>query len=268
MEVRSHLERIVEIARAACEGIGIELDAVGFTAHLVEIQAADEQAEHAADLALAYVCARGDGIALHQFEQRYGTLLTEVVRTVDRDPGFVDDVLQQLRERLLTRDGEAGPPRIVRYRGTGPLGAWLRVAALRLAIDHRRAHWRELPVEDVLIASDPPGTDPVARAHDHVVVRDALRAAVAQQSSRVRTLLRFYYSENVGVEELGTMFRVHASTVSRWLARARADILVATRSRLAEILRASPSEVESHLGLVQSLEVSLGTLLQTRQNDE
>jgi len=86
---------------------------------------------------------------------------------------------------------------------------------------------------------------------------------IASQPSRTRTLLRYYYSENVGVEELGALYRVNAGTASRWLAQARSAIFEETRRRLAEVLGASPSEIESHLGLVHSLDVSLGSLLRT-----
>ncbi len=190
-------------------------------------------------------------------------MLAGAVRTVDR--ANADDVLQDLRRRLFVADGSGSGPRVLGYRGTGPLGGWVRVAALRLAIDLKRSGWREVPIEEALIPDEPAraaANDPV-RAHDHAVIRSALRTAIAAQSSRTRTLLRYYYSENVGVEELGAIYRVHASTVSRWLAAARTEIFEQTRRELAAQLKASPLDVESHLGLAGSLEVSLGSLLRT-----
>lgn len=253
---------VAERGRRECAQLVVDDDA--WRAHLRAHVTGDNHASlHAGDLLLAFACAGGSAAAHQLFDERYATMLAEAVRGVD--PASVDDTLQELRRRLFVRDVGDGAPRILGYRGAGPLGGWLRVAALRLAIDLRRKGWREVPIEDALVP-DPAGgggAAAFARAHDQAIVRDALRAAIAAQESRTRTLLRYYYSENVGVEELGAMYRVHASTVSRWLSRARADVFEETRRRLAEVLRASPSEIESHLGLAQSLEVSLGSLLRT-----
>lgn len=64
-------------------------------------------------------------------------------------------------------------------------------------------------------------------------------------------------------QELGRIYRVHASTVSRWLAQAREAILLDTRKKLAAALAQSEGQVESLLGLTHSLEVSLNTLLRS-----
>lgn len=223
----------------------------------------DERDDHAADLMLAAACAAGEADALRTFEERYTSMLTDALRTLR---GInVDDVLQELRRRLFVRDDDDARPRILAYRGTGPLGGWLRVAALRLAIDLQRRGWRDAPLDEALVPDRFEGATAAifARDKDHAVVRTALRAAIAAQPSRSRALLRYYYSENVGVEELGAMYGVHASTISRWLTTVRTEIFASTRQRLAEALAASPSDVESHLGLANSLDLSLGSLLRT-----
>lgn len=252
------------IARARRECPGIAVDDAALRAHVGRLVTADNrEALHAGDLLLAVACAAGGEDALHEFEQRYTPMLREAVRNLKG--ANADDLLQDLRRRLFVKDGEDDAPRIFGYRGSGPLGGWLRVAALRLAIDLQRRGWREVPLDEALVPDRFEGASAAmfARDKDHAVVRTALRAAIAAQPSRARTLLRYYYSENVGVEELGAMYRVHASTISRWLATARAEIFEATRQRLAEVLAATPGDVESHLGLAHSLDVSLGSLLRT-----
>ena len=251
-------------ARAARECPDLTVDATAWRAHLVAcLGDGTGETLHAGDLLLAFACASRDAAALRTFEQRYAAMLRDAVRAVDGD---ADDVVQELRRRLLITDPEAGVdarPRILAYRGTGPLGGWLRVAGLRLAIDLRRGTWREIPVEDALVPASSSVDGSFAHDRDRSVVRDALRAAIVAQSSRTRTLLRYYYCESVGVEELGAIYNVHASTVSRWLTRARDDVFEETRRRLAAALRAAPSDVESHLGLAHGLDVSLGSLLRT-----
>ena len=45
---------------------------------------------------------------------------------------------QRLRERLFVgSDGE--PARLASYSGRGPLGTWVRIAAIRLALNLRRS---------------------------------------------------------------------------------------------------------------------------------
>ena len=252
------------VARARAEVPELDVDAAALAAHVAAVApAAPLDALHAGDLALACGCARGDAASLRLLEARHGAMLRAAAATVDRDPAFVDEVVQELRRRLLVADGETAP-RILRYAGTGPLGGWLRVAVLRQAIDQQRRGWREVPLDEVLVPDPvaPAGLD-AARAHDHAVVRAALRAAIAAQSSRDRTLLRYYYGEQVGVVELGRLYQVNAGTISRWLARAREAIFAETRRQLAARLGAAPDDVESHLGLVGSLDVSLGSLLRT-----
>ena len=252
------------IVRAHQEQPELTVDDDALAAHVAAVTPEDKlDTAHAGDLALAVGCRRGDPASLRLFERQHGPMLRAAVAAVDRDPGFVDDVIQELRQRLFVGDGEA-PPRIVRYAGTGPLGGWLRVAVLRLAIDQRRRTWRDVPIDDALVPDAPtPAADDPQRVRDHAVIRGALRAAIVTQSSRNRTLLRYYYAEQVGLQELGAIYKVNASTISRWLAAARTEVFAETRRQLAATLRATPDDVESHLGLVQSLDVSLGSLLQT-----
>src|SRR5439155_10618188 len=151
--------------------------------------------------------------------------------------------------------------------GTGPLAGWLRVVALRTAVDLKRKGWREVPVEDGLARFAAPARSPhheLARKQHAAALREALSGAVAAQPSRMRTLLRYYYMDNVGVEQLGKLYRVHASTVSRWLSSTRDAILEDTRHRLATALALGESDVESMLDLSGSLEVSLDSLLRSR----
>ena len=58
---------------------------------------------------------------------------------------------------------------------------------------------------------------------------DALSAAVSALSDRDRTLLRLYHVDGLSLEAMAALYRVHLSTVSRWLTCARENV--------AEVLR-------------------------------
>jgi RNA polymerase sigma-70 factor (ECF subfamily) len=227
---------------------------------LVEVDRSEE-------LALVAACVRGDAAALDVLDRRYLRELVEPLRAVHPSPAFADEVVQLVRHKLLVgEDGAA--PRLAAYAGTGPLGAWLRIVALRIAVDLRRKNWRELPADDGLARFAATAGTPqqeLARAEHAAALREALSVAFAVQPSRARALFRYYYVDGVGVEALGKLFRVHASTVSRWLATAREEILAETRRRLASQLAIAESEVESMLYLSGSLELSIDSLLRSRE---
>ncbi|HVK88058.1 MAG TPA: hypothetical protein VM513_28255 [Kofleriaceae bacterium] len=266
-EAQTKLAPFIARARAECPEVVMTDEA--FLAHLSHVRPLAELATadkvHAGDLLLAAGCVSNEPAALALFEQRFVPDLKQALRTVDASPGFADEILQELRARLFVADGDS-PPRLVRYSGSGPLGGWLRVVALREALGKRRKNWREVPVEAGLATLAHGGRTPeqdVAFKQHEAVLQTALREAVRAQPSRARALLRYYYCDGVGVEELGKIYRVHASTASRWLAQAREDILVETRKRLAAAMKREESQVDSMLGLARSLEVSLDTLLRS-----
>src|SRR5579862_8665143 len=109
------------------------------------------------DLYLACACVERVPGALEAFDRTHlaqvGTYLTRYRPA----PELVDDVRQEVRDKLYVgRDGAA--PRIAEYDGRGALASWVRVVALRAAIDLRRGS------SDVTPASreraDPAPADP------------------------------------------------------------------------------------------------------------
>lgn len=77
------------------------------------------------------------------------------------------------------------------------------------------------------------------------MLRESLREAIGSLEREQRTLLRFYYVDDLRVEEIGVLLKVNKSTVSRRLADARDTILAALRKALAVRLKLSRSEVDT-----------------------
>ena len=91
---------------------------------------------------------------------------------------------------------------------------------------------------------------------------EALEAAVAGLSDRDRALLRLYHVDELSLEAVAALYRVHLSTVSRWLTCARESVAGATSSHLRERLGVGRSDVDSIAALLMSqLDVSLTRLL-------
>lgn len=216
-----------------------------------------------ADLYIACACSRGVAAAHAALEREYIVDLTGALRTLDPNDDFIAETIQVLREKLLVpHDGVA---RIESYSGHGPLGAWLRVAAMRTALTLRRRREPELSPDDELegVLDGAPNAEIKVLARQlGSDLRAALKAAIAAQPSRTRAVLRMYYADDRGVEDIGRVYGVHASTVSRWLAKARDVILAQTRAALVAQRHAEAS-LDSLLGHAASLEISLESLLRS-----
>jgi RNA polymerase sigma-70 factor (ECF subfamily) len=220
-----------------------------------------------ADLYLACAVTAGVPAALAAFDRILVTELPPAIRTVEPKPDTVDEVLQQLRERLLVP--HQGAARLESYSGHGPLGAWLRVSALRVALALRRRYQPELAPDEELaqILDLAPNAEVSVLARElGADLRAALRAAITAQPARARAVLRMYYGDGHGVEDIGRAYRVHASSVSRWLMKARAEILAHVRAELVARFAASESQIDSLLGHAASLEISLESLLRSAEH--
>jgi RNA polymerase sigma-70 factor (ECF subfamily) len=246
---------LYQTARAAWPKV--ELDAPRFIAWARE-RADDADGVHAADLYLACACAQGEPRALAEFEKRYLSEVPSYLARMDVSRATVDEVQQRLREKLLI----GTPPRIADYSGRGPLGGWMRVVAIRTALDLARAEKPHAPLdEDGPLALASPAPDPEL---DYIKTRyrkefkTAFQAALSQLEKRERNVLKLHFIDGLGIDEIGAFYRVHRATVARWLARVRQILLEQTRKALAEKLRLGESELESLMALVQSqLEVSI-----------
>jgi RNA polymerase sigma-70 factor (ECF subfamily) len=175
---------------------------------------------------------------------------------------FADDVRQTLREELLV-GSEGRPPKIADYTGRGPLGGWVRVVAVRRALNLRRGGQRasahegeELPFE---VASNAPDPElDYLKALYRTEFREAFVGALARLGRPERNALRFHHLDGLTLEETAILSRVSRATVARWLAEAREQILRDTLRLLRERLGLDEASMKSVLRLVQSqLDVSI-----------
>src|SRR5678815_1307165 len=185
--------------RAVAAWPGIDLDRVAFLPYLAArrpegASASDWLANaHAGDLYLACACANRIPPAMELFNRAYLSHVGEYLRRIRPDSSFVDDVCQLLREKLFV----TVPHKITEYSGRGSLGGWVRVLAVRTAIDLRRRRGERIPD---LQAERPSAIDPelgyLAERY-RGVVEDAFRRAVTALNGEQRTLLRMHIIDAV-----------------------------------------------------------------------
>lgn len=230
-----------------------------FREHVERLSVSTPQlAQHGHELYLAFSCARANPEALNILERQYVLQLTSTIARVDTARGFVDEVFQTLRERLLL----GNQPRIAQYAATGPLKTWLRVSALRLALNCRRGlhNHREMPLDAIpeLARVSSPESEAYRES-----VQQALRQAFAALTERQRNVLRLHYVEILNIDEIGDLYKTHRATAARWIVRAREQILDAVKTQVQTQFELSCSEVNTVLAGVRSkLDISVLRLLQ------
>jgi RNA polymerase sigma-70 factor (ECF subfamily) len=221
---------------------------------------------HATDLFLACACAHGVAHAVEAFERELMVRLSDYLTRIDRSPAFVDEVRQVLRTKLFTASG-GEQPKIHDYTGRGPLGAWVRVAAVRTGLNLRRRTPEEIGhSNDFAGKALQEGSDPELEYIKGWYREDfqaAFQAALLALPSQSRTLLRLHYVDGLNLEKLAALYRIGRSTAHRWIAEAREQLFAETSRILRERLRLTAGELESLIGLVRSqLHVSLSRLLE------
>ncbi|MDC0676070.1 sigma-70 family RNA polymerase sigma factor [Nannocystis radixulma] len=246
----------------------LELARAEFVAHVDRhvARGSPELAElHAADFYLACACHVRLAGAPAAIQARYGADVEAVLRSRNVPPGHRDDLRQLMWEKLLV--GRPGaPPKIGAYAGRGPLGGWLRVAAVRMALnflEHAR-HDRLVPAPELDEARHPASPDPelaFLKSQYRGEVEQALRDALAGLATDERNVLRLYFLDRLSVDRIAAVYGIHRATAARWVMRGREALLRGTQALLERQLGVEPAEVESILGLVRSqLDVSISGL--------
>jgi RNA polymerase sigma-70 factor (ECF subfamily) len=266
LEVR--LRAVVARATGAWPGVAIDparlVEAIARSVgDDIEASLADLYVE---DLALAVACADGAPNALAHCDRLCAGAITAAVARVDRSPDLRDEVRQILWQRIFV--GTAGQsPRIQSYAGRGPLAAWVAVAAQRVALDLRRSEARAAggdPMADqVLPANEHPEVD-YLRTRYKAEFEAAVREALTGLPDRDRLLLKLTIVSGLSHEQLANIYSVNQSTITRWIARARAQVLETTEREICARLRMPPGEFRSLAGLLVSrLDLSISRVLDT-----
>lgn len=209
------------------------------------------------DLVLACGCLGGERAALACFERDVMGGVGAAVRRIDGRDDRVDEVRQALRTRLFV--GER--PKILDYRASGPLASWVKVAAIRLAVDLGRREQTRANVAEALTRRfvEASADDPdllVLRRDQHQAFSTALRSACGELDTRDRTILKMQFLDGQGIDRIAAAYGIHRSTAARWVHRACRALEQRVAERLGTAALLGPSEVRS-LGRVLQSQLSV-----------
>lgn len=217
---------------------------------------------HAPDLFLACACLAHDPRALSILERVVLIEVPSFVAKVEREPSEVAEIQQAVREKLLMSDGDHAP-RLAEYAGRGSLGAFVRIIAVRIALDRKRRQARSPGSDELgdLGGVADPELDYLREKYREQFVT-ALRGALAGLEPRARTVLRMNMLDGLSIDRIASTYEVHRATAARWVVDARADVLAATKHQLGANLQLRADELESLVRLVGvDLDVSVRRLL-------
>lgn len=252
------LRDAIESALAAADGIDPETLADELARCIApevapgELCAAIERLQpHMADIALALSCRQNDPAALRKFEREHIAAIGPAIGRIDASAAFIDEVRQRVRTKLLV---PAGKGKLLHYTGKGELHTWVRVVAVREAIDMRRGPGRD--VGDEALADLPESaTGPEIGIVKHEYREHfaaAFTAALEALGPAQRNLLRLHYLHGVGIDELGGLLSVHRSSAARRIEKARKELLSLTRRRLQAELAIGRPELRQLMDMIAS----------------
>jgi RNA polymerase sigma-70 factor (ECF subfamily) len=247
----ANVEAIVNTGRTRWPQFRV--DAHALASYAARARLSDSAEANASDVVLACACVRNVEQAVAELERLIRENVPTFVRRIDRNPEFAREICQRLHERLLVGD----PPRLATYTGSGPLLHWLRVMAMRLAIDVKRA---EAPLmnsfattfADSLVADGVGPEAEVLKARYGPSLLEAVSRGLRALPTRQRAVLRLYVLANLSSEELGRVYRVHRATVARWISAAERSVFEVVKAEFREQWGLATSDVASLARLIRS----------------
>lgn len=265
--VTTTVARIASAGRAAWPTVELTDAAVahGLVARLRDDPETHLEGLRDADLYLAFALIAGDPAAIRVFETTMIPQIDVALRRLRLAGGTAEEVKQALRVELL-----AGPTaKIADYAGRGDLAAWLRISATRKALKLVKRADREETLDEILLDHWPAASSNPEHKHMRATYTDqlkrAIREAFAALEVRQRNLLRQHILDELTIDDLARLYRVHRATCARWLADARADLGKQTRKRLVASLGTPGDQLDSLLRFLDSdIELSISRILMSR----
>jgi len=213
---------------------------------------------HLVDLYLACACVAGVPEARACFEQRCLADMPARLARAGIPPANHEDICQEVRVKLFV-SVEGKPPYLVNYAGWGELRNWVFVIAARLG---RQAFssTKELSEDEFLdVLSDAVS----ARRHDRaelehmrrdlkVVLKEVIQLEFSKLTTQQRQLIKYRFQKSRTTTQIGKLFQVNQSTISRRLEDTLTKLRKRTLRALEDRLRMSHRDLQSLLTLFDS----------------
>lgn len=259
--LRHAVEKLLEAARAEHGELAPELVAPFLERVAGQIRVGDTPilevlgTIRGGDLWLAHACASGDARSIRTFTARYEGDVRRALRGVRVAAMDVDDLAQEMARRMF-----AGPnPKIAEYSGRGDLRAWVRIVAMRLALDFVRVKkGTERPAgDDPRLAALQASAEDVPdqayfRRRYRKEVSEAITRAARELDVEVRNALHEHYVRGLTVDQIAAIHGIHRATAARRVQRAREMLVACVRQILDRDHGLRGKDLASVMGLIRS----------------
>lgn len=244
-------------------------DFLSFVAErMPKVENVQEELRHlpASDLYLAKACINKNQKALDVFGKMLKQRLVQSARRHGVKEADCDDLMQDMFERILLGTTKS-PPILQNYTGRGPLVGWLRVVVTRMTMKAKVKQKPWVSVEDQLEAQigldGEDKTDPelaYVKARHLSEFRKAFRSAFSELEPRDKNVLRYSVEQQLNIDQIGRIYRVHRATVARWLVSIRIELLKKTQAHLFVDSDTERVDIASIFRIIESrLDVSLNS---------
>jgi RNA polymerase sigma-70 factor (ECF subfamily) len=247
---------------------GIDVDDTAFCRFLGERFAVEELAPagdplRISDLYLACACTLGTGGASEQLVTSCGDTVRSALARV-AEPADQPEVMQQVWQSLLVATPDRAP-KIAQYKGRGPIAAFVRVAAVRLAMSSRRkqrpAIADELEILRIADDVDDPELQYLKRLYK-AEFQHSFGVAFAALTPAYQLLIRLDVVDQLTIDEAALVYGRSRTTTGRHLLEARQALARGTLEDLQRRLDLAPSDLDSLARLIRSqIDLSVQQLL-------
>ncbi len=178
---------------------------------------------HFKELVLARACAQGVEIAWNDFMTSYRPMIVNAARQLCRNAAEAEEAAGSLYAELYGLKEREGKrvSLLDSYQGRGSLSGWLRMILAQREVDRWRQRRRLVAWDDESVEPvSPPASGTAADDLEPLsALQESVAAALRVMPEESRLLLSLYYLDGRSLAEIGKVFQVHESTVSRRLNR-------------------------------------------------
>ena len=168
------------------------------------------------DLALARACARGERDAQRELYATQRLPLYRMALRYATDPAEAEDFVHDGLLRVFSTIGQ--------YRGTGPLGGWVRRVVVNVILQRLRKRPHLLSTDHLPQESyDPPGFDEEMSG----LTGAQLSAFIGDLPAGYRTVFSLYYLEELSHAEIAEQLGISVGASKSQLSKAKAKLRTA-----------------------------------------
>jgi RNA polymerase sigma-70 factor, ECF subfamily len=222
---------------------------------------------HGNDLYLAFACAQHSPVAWDRFTNTYRKYIHDLTAFVCPVKSMVYELAETILTDLYLPD-RSGYSRIASYDGRSSLATWLRAIICHRAINERERKFNGMTQlnEDIFEKADEIALLSIEIAlrsnRYHALIIDSLKQACGELTDRERVMLLLRYDNGLQLGQIGDIFGLHQTTITRQLERVQAKIRQAVVSTLTNKYGLSQAAIDECLAeIVENPEYSILVLI-------